>query len=433
MVSIHNSQQLHSRSIKSIPGGVNSPVRAFKAVGGSPLYISKASGCYLWDADGNKYIDFIGSWGPMIVGHAEPSIVHAIKKTAESGSSFGVSTELEIDLAEEIKQRMPSIELVRFVNSGTEAVMSAIRLARAYTGWDKIVKFDGGYHGHCDSFLVAAGSGGATLGLPDSPGVTAGSSQDTLIATFNDIKSVHDLFFRSGDQIAAVVIEPVAGNMGVIPPEMGFLNEIRKLCDHHGTLLIFDEVMTGFRVAKGGAQELYGVKPDLTMLGKIIGGGLPVGAFGGRKEIMEQLAPLGAVYQAGTLSGNPLAMAAGLATLKLLTDSAYRKLESNSSNLERGIAEEISQVGCTGVVNRVGSMLTLFFSEHPIRNFSDAKKSDHALFSQFFREMLNQGTLLPPSGYESWFISLAHEDETINETLKSIRSALRNVSSNTPL
>ena len=424
MVIGNVSQQLHSRSRQSIPGGVNSPVRAFKAVGGSPLYIKRGSGCHLWDADDKKYIDYIGSWGPMIAGHAEPSVIDAIKKTAESGCSFGVSNQLEVELAEEVIRRIPSIELIRFVNSGTEAAMSAIRLARAYTNRDKIIKFDGGYHGHCDSFLVAAGSGGATLGLPDSPGVTSGSSQDTLIAAYNDISSVKELFSHSGDKIAAVVIEPIAGNMGVIPPEAGFLQNLRVLCDQHGTVLIFDEVMTGFRVANGGAQERFKVKPDLTLLGKIIGGGLPVGAFGGRKELMEQLAPLGTVYQAGTLSGNPLAMAAGLATLNLLTDSAYEQLESVSRKLEQGIREALLENRHGGVINRVGSMLTLFFNGHPVRNFNDAKKSDHVRFGEFFREVLKRGVLLPPSGYESWFISLSHDSAAIEQTVDSIRKAL---------
>ncbi len=418
------SSRLFNRAKQSIPGGVNSPVRAFKSVGGVPPFITRASGCHIWDADGNKYIDYIGSWGPMIAGHAHPEVIQAITKTAQSGTSFGAPTELEIQLAEEVIRRIPTIESVRFVNSGTEAGMSAIRLARAFTNRSKIIKFAGCYHGHYDAFLVAAGSGSATFGLPDSLGVTTGSSHDTLIARFNDLESVEDLFLNSDEPIAAIIVEPVSGNMGVIPPDPIFLPGLRELCDKHDALLIFDEVMTGFRVSMGGAQQLYNIRPDITMLGKIIGGGLPVGAFGGRRDIMEMLAPEGSVYQAGTLSGNPLAMSAGLATLQLLDDSAYARLEKTSTRLARGIRDSFAKTNIPVQVQQVGSMLTLFFADKPVTNFEDAKNADHDRFNKFFHAMFEQGVLLPPSGYESWFMSLAHDDDAVETTIAAIQTTL---------
>ncbi|MDP8228188.1 MAG: glutamate-1-semialdehyde 2,1-aminomutase [Candidatus Electryoneaceae bacterium] len=425
MVSVKSSI-LYKRACKSIPGGVNSPVRAFKNVGGTPPFISGASGCRVHEGSIER-IDYIGSWGPMIAGHSHPSVVKAITAQASRGTSYGLPTELEIDLAEEVKKRMPSIELIRFVNSGTEAAMSAIRLARAFTERDKIIKFAGCYHGHGDAFLVEAGSGAATLGLPDSPGVTSGAVQDTLIARFNDLDSVEKLFNAHGDEISAIIVEPVAGNMGVIPPDDGFLVGLRKLRDRHKALLIFDEVMTGFRVARGGAQQLYDIRPDLTLMGKIIGGGLPVGAFGGREDIMEMLAPNGKVYQAGTLSGNPLAMAAGLATLKLLNKAAYERLEWTSFFLEKGLKRAAMAAGIDVQVQRVGSMMTLFFTDKPVKNYDDAKNADHVLFSDFFKGMFQKGILLPPSGYESWFLSTMHDDKAVIDTLEAAKEVFGRV------
>ncbi len=419
-----NSEILFERAKQMLPGGVNSPVRAFKGVGGVPRFIASAQGCLLKDVDGNEYIDYIGSWGPMIVGHAHPAVVAALIETASQGTSFGTPSPLEVDLAAEIIRRVPSVEKVRFVNSGTEATMSAVRLARAATGRDVIIKFAGDYHGHADIFLIQAGSGAATLGLPDSPGVTKGSAQDTRNARYNDLTSVEALFQAESEHIAAVIVEPVAGNMGVVPPVTGFLSGLRTLCDRYGALLIFDEVMTGFRVHSGGAQTLYNVKPDLSTFGKVIGGGLPVGAYGGRADLMSRIAPEGPVYQAGTLSGNPLAMAAGLATLKLLDEAAYAKLEQIGGQLENGLVEACSAAKLPAVVQRVGSMLTLFFGETPVRNLDDASKADHHRFAGFFTKMLGQGVHLPPSGYEAWFISLAHEAGTIERTLKAVSTSL---------
>ena len=417
----------HNRAVEIIPGGVNSPVRAFRAVGGCPLFIDRACGERIRDVDGNEYIDYIGSWGPMIAGHAHPKVIEAITEAAKRGSSFGVSSEQEIALAEEINRRIPSIDKVRFVNSGTEAAMSAIRLARAYTHRSKIVKFAGCYHGHADQFLTAAGSGAATLGLPDSPGVTAGSIDDTIIAQYNDLDSVEAAFEKFGEDIASVLVEPVAGNMGVIPPESGFLQGLRDICDKWNSLLVFDEVMTGFRIGRGGAQALYNIKSDLTLLGKIIGGGLPVGAFGGRGEIMDMIAPSGPVYQAGTLSGNPLAMSAGLATLTLLDDEAYRRLEETSHILADGLETTLAEKGIKGCTQRVGSMLTMFFASDAVCNFDDAKAADHELFASFFRGMLQRGVLLPPSGYEAWFVSLAHDHDTITNTIRAASETLREI------
>ena len=421
------SQELFQRALELMPGGVNSPVRAFRSVGGVPRFIASARGCRLTDVDGRSYVDYIGSWGPMILGHAHPGVTRALGECLENGTSYGTPCPAEVELAEEIRRRMPSMDRVRFVNSGTEAVMSAIRLARAATGRTHIIKFDGCYHGHADSLLVKAGSGVATLGLPDSPGVTAGSTETTLIAAYNELDAVQKLFESHSKKIAAVIVEPIAGNMGVVPPRDGFLKGLPELTKSHGALLIFDEVMTGFRVAAGGAQAVYGVTPDLTTLGKIIGGGLPVGAYGGRADLMEMIAPAGPVYQAGTLSGNPLAMAAGLATLCQLDDAAYATLEARSAKLASGLEMLLDELGVPGVVQRAGSMLTLFFGESAVRNFDDAKACDHRRFAAFFHAMLERGVHLPPSGYEAWFISLAHDEAAISETLSAAREGLRSI------
>ncbi len=419
-----SSNNLFNRAKKVLPGGVNSPVRAFQAVGGIPRFIVNAKGCTLTDSDGNKYVDYIGSWGAMILGHAHPEVVEAVIEAAQCGTSYGTPCPAEVELAEEIVNRVPSVDKVRFVNSGTEATMSAVRLARAATGRDVIVKFAGCYHGHAESFLIQAGSGVATLGLPDSLGVTGGAAQDTRVARYNDLDSVKEIFESEGADIAAVIVEPVAGNMGVVPPIDGFLTGLRDLCDEYGSLLIFDEVMTGFRVAPGGAQELYRVTPDLTTFGKIIGGGLPVGAYGGRNDLMSKIAPEGPVYQAGTLSGNPLAMKAGLKTLQLLTRDTYNKLEDISGKLETGLKKTATESGIPAVVQRVGSMLTFFFSDKPILNMDDATLANHKRFGKFFNSMLDQGIHLPPSGYEAWFVSLAHNNRVIEETLDAVRTHL---------
>ena len=418
------SDNLHQRAIQVLPGGVNSPVRAFKAVGGNPRFIASASGCTMTDVDGNTYIDYIGSWGPMILGHAHPDVQRELSAALAGGTSFGASSPLEVELAEEIVKRVPSVEMVRVVNSGTEATMSAIRLARAATKRDKFIKFTGGYHGHGDSFLIQAGSGVATFGQPDSPGVTKGAARDTMTARFNDLDNVRALFESEPDAIAAIIVEPVAGNMGVVPPADGFLQGLRSLCDEFGAILIFDEVMTGFRLSRGGAQERFGVKPDLSTFGKVIGGGLPVGAYGGRKDLMEMISPSGPVYQAGTLSGNPLAMAAGLATLRGLDDNAYQVLENQSARLAEGLEGALEEKGVTGVVQRVGSMLTLFFHDQPVRSFDDVQKADHEKFGRFFRGMLDRGVYLPPSGYEAWFVSTSHDDKSIEDTIDAAKETL---------
>jgi len=379
------------------------------------------------DVEGQEYLDYIGSWGAMILGHAHPEITQALHKAVDAGTSYGAPVETEVELAEEIIRRVPSIEKVRLVNSGTEATMSAIRLARAATNREVIIKFAGGYHGHADSFLIQAGSGAATFSLPDSPGVTRGAAKDTRIAQFNDLSSVQQIFDQEGQSIAAVILEPVAGNMGVVPPVEGFLPGLRALCNRYGALLIFDEVMTGFRVAPGGAQELYSVSPDLTTFGKIIGGGLPVGAYGGQRELMCLVAPEGPVYQAGTLSGNPLAMTAGLTTLRLLTNDVYKKLEMRSCALHEGIVELSKMLGMESIVQRVGSMLTLFFTAKPVLNFTDAAGCDHEKFRAFFNSMLNKGVHLPPSGYEAWFLSLSHDESVIERTLTVIAEAFREI------
>jgi len=423
------SAKLFERSLRVIPGGVNSPVRAFRSVGGKPVFIRSARGARLRDDDGNTFIDFVGSWGPMLFGHAHPRITAAVRKALRSGTSFGAPTATEASMAEAIVAMVPSVERVRLVNSGTEATMSAIRLARAFTGRDDIVKFEGCYHGHADSFLIKAGSGALTLGIPDSPGVPRDLAKHTLTCRYNDLGSVRRMANRHLGKIAAVIVEPVVGNMGCVPPEPGFLRGLRKLCDRHGMLLIFDEVMTGFRLAPGGAQEKYRIRPDLTTLGKIIGGGLPVGAYGGRKNIMAMVAPEGPVYQAGTLSGNPLAMAAGLEMLKMIREkkSLYRGLERIGGILSEGISESLDRKGIPHCINRVGSMFTLFFTSEKVVDYHSAGKADTALFGKYFREMLSRGVYLPPSQFEAAFISAAHGDAVIERTLRAHRSAIKNI------
>ncbi len=423
------SETLFERAQHRIPGGVNSPVRAFRSVGRHPLFIAKAKGSKLWDVDGNEFIDYVGSWGPMILGHAHERVLEAVQKAAMDGTSFGAATEREVEMAEVIARLMPSVEMVRMVNSGTEATMSAIRVARAFTGREKIIKFEGCYHGHADSFLIKAGSGAMTLGIPDSPGVTKSTGNDTLTAQFNDLASVQQLVDAHPNQIACVIVEPVVGNMGCIPPKPGFHQGLRDLCTRNGIVLIFDEVMTGFRVAPGGAQELYKIIPDLTTLGKIIGGGLPVGAYGGKREIMKMIAPSGPVYQAGTLSGNPLAMAAGLATLKTLLASPdlYAQLEEMSSRLEKGIQGIIDRRRLPLTQNRVGSMFTLFFTGTSVFNYVTAKSSDTKAFGNYFGEMLDRGVYLAPSQFEAAFLSSAHSREDIDKTIEAVDQSLGRV------
>jgi len=420
------SEELYEEAKRYLPGGVDSPVRSFRAVGGTPLFIERAQGCKIYDVDGRAYIDYVCSWGPLILGHAHPRIVSALQVAAEKGTSYGAPTEKETILARMIVEAVPSIELVRFVNSGTEAVMVAIRLARGFTRRDKIVKFEGCYHGHADSLLVKAGSGALTFGIPDSLGVPAALARDTYLLPFNDIDRARELLDSKGKEIAAVVAEPVAANMGVVPPRPGFLEGLRELTLKHGCLLILDEVITGFRLDYGGAQKRYGVEADLTCLGKIIGGGLPVGAFGGRREIMEQIAPLGQIYQAGTLSGNPLTMTAGIETLKLLRSPGfYESLEERTRHLAEGLREEFGKAGLKGQVNQEGSMLTAFFTEKPVVDYSTAKSSDTALYARFFSRMIQEGIHLAPSQFEAAFLSSAHQEEDIEETIRAARSALR--------
>jgi len=423
------SEKLFAEAQKHLPGGVNSPVRAFKSVGRNPLYIKKAKGAKMTDADGNKFIDYIGSWGPMILGHARKEVINAIKKTANDGTSFGANSEPEVKLARMIKKFVPSVEIVRMVNSGTEATMSAMRLARAFTGRNKIIKFEGCYHGHGDAFLIKAGSGVATLGLPDSPGVTASTAKDTLTAIYNDIESVYKLVEKNKDAVAAIFIEPVAGNMGLVKADKNFLSALRELCTLENILLVFDEVMTGFRLSRGGAQEIYGIKPDLTAFGKIIGGGLPVGAYGGRREIMEMIAPSGSVYQAGTLSGNPLAMTAGLETLKIIDAdrSFYKKLDANCEYLYAGLLEANKKLGKNFTLNRCGSMFTMFFTDEPVTDFASAKKSDTKIFAHYFNQMLERGIYLPPSQFEACFISSAHAKKDFDKTISAHASALKEI------
>jgi glutamate-1-semialdehyde 2,1-aminomutase len=422
----HKSSQLFDRARHVIPGGVNSPVRACRSVGANPVFIASADGARLLDADGNAYIDYIGSWGPMILGHRHPAVMAAITRVLERGTSFGAPTDLEIELAEKIISALPSMDRVRMVNSGTEATMSAIRLARGATGRDLILKFDGCYHGHADTLLVAAGSGVATLGIPGSPGVPASFVAQTLSIAYNDIESFRQLMHARGDSIACVIVEPVAGNMGLVIPEPEFLQTLRAETEKHGTILIFDEVMTGFRVAYGGAQTHYGIRPDLTTLGKIIGGGMPVGAFGGRREIMCQLAPEGPVYQAGTLSGNPVAMAAGIATLSEVAGKGfYEALEKRSAHLAAGLKDAAKNAGVPVCVGQVGSMLGLFFTPGPVRNFKEAKESDLDRFSRFWRGMLDRGIYLAPSQFEALFISAAHSRADIDATVLAAQETLR--------
>jgi glutamate-1-semialdehyde 2,1-aminomutase len=421
------SERLFKEACRILPGGVNSPVRAFKAVSGSPVFIVSAKGCTLVDVDGNEYIDYIGSWGPMILGHARPEITRALTEAVKRGTSFGIPSPVEVDLAQEIINRVQSVEMIRFVNSGTEATMSALRLARAATKRDVIVKFAGGYHGHGDSFLIQAGSGATTLGIPTSPGVPENVAADSRVLKYNDISEVDELFQKEGDKIAAIIVEPVAGNMGVVPPEPGFLEGLREVCDRYESILIFDEVMTGFRVARGGAQELYGATPDLTTFGKVIGGGLPVGAYGGRAELMSMIAPEGPVYQAGTLSGNPLAMIAGLETLKLLDNSVYQKLNDMSEALQMGLIDAAAKSGISIVVQKVGSMLTLFFTGKAIRNLDDASAANHKRFADFFNHVLGNGIHLPPSGYEAWFVSAAHDETVIQKTIDIAEKAFKSL------
>ena len=408
-----------------IPGGVNSPVRAFKSVDCSPVFIASAKGSKITDIDGNKYIDFVSSWGPMILGHANKDILKSIENTATNGTSYGAPTKIESQMAQKIIEMVPSIDKVRMVNSGTEATMSAIRLARGFTKKEYIIKFSGNYHGHGDSFLIKAGSGALTLGLPDSPGVTKNTAKDTLIADFNDLDSVEHLLMQKRDLVAAIIVEPVAGNMGLVLPKSGFLNGLKQLSEKYNCLLIFDEVMTGFRLAKGGAQEYYNVIPDLTTLGKIIGGGLPVGAYGGKKEIMDFLAPIGPVYQAGTLSGNPLAMSAGLTVLNQLDDKLYNKLENISNRIHQGLLKNIEETNTNAIINRNGSMLTMFFtSEKEVNNYEDAMNCDLVKFSKYFKLMLDRGIYLPPSQYECLFFSSVLSDKDINDFLKANRESL---------
>jgi glutamate-1-semialdehyde 2,1-aminomutase len=420
------SDALFGRAKNVIPGGVNSPVRAFASVGRNPLFIAKAAGSRITDVDGNEYIDYVGSWGPMILGHAHPRVIEAVRKAALDGMSYGAPTELEIRMAELIISIVPSIEMVRMVNSGTEATMSAIRLARAFTGREKIIKFEGCYHGHGDAFLIKAGSGAMTLGVPDSPGVPAGVANGTLTAAYNSLPSVQALVDANRGGVAAIIVEPVVGNMGCVPPQPGFLEGLRTLCTKEGILLIFDEVMTGFRVARGGAQELYAIKPDLTTLGKIIGGGLPVGAYGGRKDIMSMVAPAGPMYQAGTLSGNPLAMTAGFETLSIIKEDAgfYTRLEAKSARLANGIQKVIDAATYPLVQNRVGAMFTTFFTKGPVTDYTTAAVADRAKFGAFFRGMLERGINLAPSQFEAGFMSIAHSDADIDRTVEAAKEVL---------
>jgi len=418
------SAKLFERAQKLIPGGVNSPVRAFKAVGGTPLFIQRGRGSKIYDIDGNGFIDYVLSWGPLIAGHAHPKVVEAIRRAAGRGTSFGAPNPLEVEMAERVLKAFPFMEKVRFVNSGTEATMSALRLARAYTKRNKIIKFDGCYHGHADSLLVKAGSGATTLGIPDSPGIPPDLARDTISLPFHNLKTLEKCLEQEGNQVACVIVEPVPGNMGVIPPQDGYLAGLRELTKPFGVVLIFDEVMSGFRVAYGGAQERYGIRPDLSCLGKIIGGGLPVGAYGGKREIMDLIAPVGPVYQAGTLSGNPLAMAAGLATLKLIEDPAvYERLEQKGAQLEAGLLEAARRAGIPVQINRVGSEMTLFFSRARVNDYASSSQADTGAFGKFFTAMLQRGIYLPPSQFEAFFLSTAHTSADIEKTISAASEA----------
>jgi glutamate-1-semialdehyde 2,1-aminomutase len=423
-MSAEKSRQLFATAQQFIPGGVNSPVRAFKSVGGDPLFIARGEGAYLYDVDGNRYVDYVCSWGPLILGHAPKPVVEAVQQAVTRGASYGAPTPLEVELAQMICEAVPSIELVRMVNSGTEATMSAIRLARGYTKRDKIVKFDGCYHGHADALLVAAGSGVMTLGIPGSPGVPESVVQHTIQARFNDVDQFKEIVETQGKDIACVIVEPIPGNMGVVPPKSGFLEGLRELTAQHGIVLIFDEVISGFRVAYGGAQELYGITPDMTTLGKIIGGGLPVGAYGGRRDIMEHIAPAGPVYQAGTLSGNPVAMTAGIAMLKVLKNKAiYEELERKAQRLADGLAEAAKRANVPIASNRVGSMMTTFFTDQPVTDYDSAKTAHTQKYAKFFRAMLARGVYLAPSQFEAAFVSAAHSDEDIRQTMAAAEEA----------
>jgi glutamate-1-semialdehyde 2,1-aminomutase len=421
------SEELFATAQNLIPGGVNSPVRAFRGVGGTPRFIQSARGATITDVDGRTYIDYVGSWGPMILGHADEEVVAAVQQVAARGTSFGAPSELEVDLAQEVIDAVPSVEMVRMVSSGTEATMSAIRLARGVTGRTKLVKFEGCYHGHADSLLVKAGSGVATLGLPDSPGVPAALAENTLTLPFNNVPALEEVFAQHAD-IAAVIIEPVVGNMGCVPPRDGYLEAVRKITRNHGALLIFDEVMTGFRVARGGAQELYGITPDITTLGKVIGGGLPVGAYGGSRDIMNHIAPAGPIYQAGTLSGNPLSMTAGLVTLRRLRDkTVYERLENSSRRLCDGLSQAAKDAGIATVTNRAGSMWTSFFTTEPVIDWNTANKCNRETYGRFFHAMLETGVYLAPSQFEAAFVSLAHTDGVIEETIEAARRAFARI------
>jgi glutamate-1-semialdehyde 2,1-aminomutase len=422
------SEELFTRALRLMPGGVNSPVRAFKAVGGTPLFIRKAEGSRIWDADGKPYIDYVGSWGPMILGHAHPDVIEAIRHAALRGTYYGAPCAAEVELADRVVRLLPSVERVRFVSSGTEATMSALRLARGFTGRSKILKFDGCYHGHADSLLVAAGSGVATLGIPGSAGVPAGTVADTLTAPFNDVPAVEGIVAAHGADLAAVIVEPVSGNMGLVAPKEGYLEALRQITRDTGALLVFDEVMTGFRLALGGAQKLYGIVPDLTCLGKIVGGGLPVGAYGGRADIMEHVAPLGPVYQAGTLSGNPLAMAAGCATLdSLQRPGTYERLDALGVRLQVGFSRAAQAADVMLTFNRVGSMFTPFFCRGPVTDYTTAKASDTGAFGRFFHALLARGVYLPPSQFEAGFLSLAHSEADVDETLRAVTGAFESL------
>lgn len=426
---LNKSEFLFKRAQQFIPGGVNSPARAFKSVGGVPVFFEKAKGSVITDVDGNEFIDYVGSWGPMILGHAYPPVVKAVQDASFDSTSFGAPTSIEIEMAELVQKMVPNVESVRMVNSGTEACMSAIRVARGYTGKDKIIKFEGNYHGHGDSFLIKAGSGALTLGKPSSPGVTKGTAKDTLNADYNDLESVEKLLDKNKDNVAAIILEPVAGNMGCIPPEPGFLEGLRKLCDKHKAVLIFDEVMTGFRLARGGAQERYDVWADLVTFGKIIGGGLPVGAYGGKKEIMDVVAPVGPVYQAGTLSGNPLAMSAGLAQLSALNKHPefYVDLEEKSEYLKRGLKKVLDKHEIDYHINHVGSMISIFFTDQKVTGFATANTTDGAFFKQFFHEMLKRGIYLPPSPFESWFLATTLNKKMLDKTITAADESLATI------
>ncbi len=424
-MSIQRSQAIFERAKLVIPGGVNSPVRACRSVGADPVFVAHGDGAYIFDVDGNRYIDLIGSWGPLILGHSHHDILDAIAEAMSQGTTFGAPTEIEVRFAERIRDIYPSMDMVRAVSSGTEATMTALRLARGFTGRDKIIKTDGGYHGHADAFLVAAGSGVATLGIPGSAGVPEGAARDTLVVPYNDLTAVESTFAANDGQIAALIIEPIAGNMGLVLPQPGYLEGLRAITEKHGALLIFDEVISGFRAAFGGAQALYGIKPDLTCLGKIVGGGLPAAAFGGRRDIMEKLAPLGPVYQAGTLSGNPLAMAAGLKCLEILgRPGNYERLDNLGKRLGDGLAAAAAAAGVPVTVNRIGSMVTMFFTKGPVTDYATAKTSDTNRFGQFFRKMRERGVFLPPAQYEAMFVSLAHTDDDIDGVIAAAKASL---------